>query len=919
MNKTTFTLIFSISIILSSTFNVPQDYSTIQSAIDASNDGDIITVDANIYYENINFNGKNISLIGDNRETTIIDGSQLNSVVRFENGENETTLISNFTIQNGRKGAQHDGGFHWPENYGGGIFCKSSSPTISNCIVSNNSAVDGGGAGIFIHSSSSPVLNDVIITNNIGVHGGGIHVNTNSHPTLESCIIDNNSTTEHYDSLGTECKGGGIAVDTNCTITISNSTISNNSSDAGGGIHLGRYGGEVNLFITNSEISGNTANSIGGGIYIGNSYALIDNVIIDNNSVIANGESGDFGGGGIYCLYSSPDIINSEITNNSSTYDGGGIMAHFSNPNLENVLVSNNESISYSSGGGICCSDSHLILNNSVIENNSTTHYGGGLTLSDSGASLNNVTIQNNSSDVEGGGIYIDSPDMSVNISNGIIINNSADNKQGGGIFVRNATLTVNESNISNNSSLEYGGGIKTINSNLIINNSEIKNNSTSQYSGGGLHIWDSTIELNRNLFFNNSCGDKGGAIYIGEESSLQMDHCTVVNNYSNTYSAATGFGDGLNVYNNSSFNISNSIIDDITTEYNFSSVVNYSNTIPGFDGNGNISTDFQFENYDDENYSLQSGSPCINTGDPNYPLDEDGSITEMGAHYFPTDNGIYSLEFDGLNDYVELSDITLDSDFSFTAKVNLDNNANVNYSDAGAHIFSIGADNNATDWASFAFGISSNYTDHPDPTLVCEMSNTNQFLANQSFPIGEVVDILVTFDGGRLIVFQNNINVMDVETGMQTPNNNFDNVFIGTRGTAWDNGPTYYYFTGKIYEISFWDSVISLDDINSGISIPNSTLSGYWKFNEGEGNTLYDHSGNGNHGVIFESEWLENIFGDVNQDGNINVSDIILLIDYIIGIDEFDLTELETGDLNNSGNISVTDIIILIELIFSS
>ena len=45
---------------------VPRDYSTIQQAIDASNDGDVIHVSEGVYFENINFNGKSVALIGEN-------------------------------------------------------------------------------------------------------------------------------------------------------------------------------------------------------------------------------------------------------------------------------------------------------------------------------------------------------------------------------------------------------------------------------------------------------------------------------------------------------------------------------------------------------------------------------------------------------------------------------------------------------------------------------------------------------------------------------------------------------------------------------------------------------------------------------------------------------------------------------------
>ena len=98
----------------------PGNYSKIQDAIDNASDGDTIFVydDSSPYYENLVIN-KSIKLIGENRETTIIDGMEKGYVIKI-NAENIT--ISNFKIRNGA-----------PKKWGIGIF--SDNAKILNNII----------------------------------------------------------------------------------------------------------------------------------------------------------------------------------------------------------------------------------------------------------------------------------------------------------------------------------------------------------------------------------------------------------------------------------------------------------------------------------------------------------------------------------------------------------------------------------------------------------------------------------------------------------------------------------------------------------------------------------------------------------------------------------------------------------------
>ena len=231
----------------------------IQTAINVTTGSDTVSVAAGTYVENIDFNGKYIAVLGEDRETTIIDGNQNGSVVTFANGEGATAVLSGFTITNGS--AQD----------GGGIQCKNNSnPTLNNLIVQNNTASDEGG-GIYLDQADLS-LSNVIISGNTATSGGGMYCDQ-SDPTLKNVNIINNSANH----------GGGIRCRYNSDITFENVVIANNTaSENGAGLHFRTNSSPtlVNVTITNNS-AGNTA----GGIYIrDNSNPILMNSIVWDNS-----------------------------------------------------------------------------------------------------------------------------------------------------------------------------------------------------------------------------------------------------------------------------------------------------------------------------------------------------------------------------------------------------------------------------------------------------------------------------------------------------------------------------------------------------------------------------------------------------------------------------------------------------------
>jgi hypothetical protein len=241
--------------------HVPDEYGSITSALQEAVHGDTILIAAGTYGEFISTAGLAITIRGelnaDGTPATIIDGAGGGDQGIFWciNEEGPDTVFENLHITNGYAGV------------GGGMFLINASPTVINCVFSNNKSASAGGA-VFSNGGNPTFTNCRFFSNEANLYDGFYSVGggaissfqyyspVEGHMTFNSCVFENNVA-----HLGKNyATGGGAFTIYSSSLTLNDCTISGNSGVAAGAIVYGQINSTA-FTLTGTTVCGNVLGS----------------------------------------------------------------------------------------------------------------------------------------------------------------------------------------------------------------------------------------------------------------------------------------------------------------------------------------------------------------------------------------------------------------------------------------------------------------------------------------------------------------------------------------------------------------------------------------------------------------------------------------------------------------------------------
>ncbi|UCF04138.1 MAG: hypothetical protein JSV33_09295 [bacterium] len=556
-------------------------------------DGTEVVLDERDWTTNVTILSGDIGILDDNSDNCYHVVSSIDS--------DSTAVLDGFTIVGGNATVS---GYMFS---GGGILSRNGSPTISNVIISGNSAQQGGGMRVV---QGGPYLFNVyFIGNSATGEGGGLYV-SDMTGTITNALFSGNSA--EY--------GGGMGIGTS-TVTVANVTFSDNSATSGGGLYSHLWS---TLTLVNAIFWGNTATVSGDEIHRYDSTPVISYSLIEGCGGSGGGWEGSLGTDGGNNIDADPQFVDApggdyHLTAGSPAIDAGNngvpdlpTTDIEGNPRIDNGTIDMgayesircpgriyvDKDVSGGAGDGTSWLDAYSELSEALASISScvgsTQVWVAEGTYKPTSDTIRTATFQlRDSLAIYGGftggetqlsqrdwranetilsgdiGVLEDDTDNSYHVVTGSYADQTAvldgftitegyadgagGDGRGGGMYIVTGSPTLRNILFTDNYA-DAGGGVSSETGSAPTLLNVIFSENSVSFNGGGVYTDGSTLVLTNGVFINNTGDKDGGGLYVYSSSNVALTNVTLTGN------VAVRYGGGMKIDGSSTAVIDNSI-----------------------------------------------------------------------------------------------------------------------------------------------------------------------------------------------------------------------------------------------------------------------------------------------------------------------------------------------------------------------
>lgn len=431
------------------------------------------------------------------------------------------------------------------------VTADAPSITATGATVTQNTATSGAG----LYTTATATFTDSAFTQNAanassGV-GGGIDVVKPTAADLATVTLGDTTV-----SRNSAFAGGGVAVNGGGQLTVNNGSVfDQNSSPFGGAL----YNAGTST-VDASSFTANTSTFEAGGILDGSFVAADTPVLTLTNTNITGSTAASFGGGVVVANKATLNMTGGALSNSTSATAGGLYLQFGGIASITNVVLANNKATAGNGGailasGGLTLTGSQLTGNSAVpVSGNNQTGTGGALHVGKTVATdtpnavVDSTTFRSNSAWL-GGAVGVNSG-STLTLRNGSLLDQNTASNSGGGLYNAGATTIAATTFTANTGAIAggavYDGSVVAADAPTLATTDAIISGNSAGLLGGGISVVaKAALTMNGGSITGNSA-PTGGGLSVNADGTAVLNSTSLTGNQATGAIANTGFGGAI-------------------------------------------------------------------------------------------------------------------------------------------------------------------------------------------------------------------------------------------------------------------------------------------------------------------------------------------------------------------------------------